>query len=179
MNFIEITRKWIASFVVRYHLCPFAKHPLVNDKIHYVVYEGTDIEELISYLKEALEMLSKESPSVVETTFLIHPNILNNFYSYNDFLTIADQLIFALDLEGILQIASFHPKYQFGGTTEEDVTNYTNRSPFPMLHLLREESVEAALENYEDAESIPEKNMDTMQKLGKDKLLTILNGVNE
>ena len=179
MNFIEITRKWIASFVVRYHLCPFAKHPLVNDTIRFVVYEGTEEEELIRCLKEELEQLSTGSPTVAETTFLIHPNILNNFYSYNDFLTIADQLIFALDLEGILQIASFHPRYQFGGTTEEEVTNYTNRSPFPMLHLLREESVEVALDHYEDAESIPEKNMETMRKLGKDKLLEILKGMND
>ena len=179
MNFIEITRKWIASFVVRYQLCPFAKHPLVNDTIRFVVYEGTEEEELITCLKEELEKLSTVSPSEVETTILIHPNVLNNFYSYNDFLTIADQLIFALDLEGILQIASFHPRYQFGGTTEEEVTNYTNRSPFPMLHLLREESVEAALYHYEAAESIPEKNMERMRKLGRDKLLEIFKSVSE
>lgn len=175
MKIIENTRKWISEFVVNLNLCPFAKYPLENDKVRFVVYEGTDLEELLELCQKEAKYLITSDTTVLETTFLIHPNVLIDFYKYNDFLTIVNQLIFALDLEGLVQIASFHPKYQFAGTTTSDVTNYTNRSPYPMLHFLREESVEHVLATYEQPELIPIKNMEKMRQLGKEKISTIVN----
>ena len=174
MEIIQNTRKWISNFVVKLNLCPFAKYPLENDKIRYVVYEGTDLEELLKLCKKETEFLLAAEAEVLETTFLIHPNVLIDFYTYNDFLTIVNQLIFALDLEGVIQIASFHPDYQFAGTTTEDVTNYTNRSPYPMLHLLREDSIAQVLATYKQPELIPIKNMEKMRQLGKEEIVKMV-----
>jgi len=166
MEIIQKTSKWISDFVVKLNLCPFAKSPLENDKIRYVVYEGTDLEELLQLCEKEAKFLLAADTALLETTFLIHPNILNDFYTYNDFLSIVNQLIFALDLEGLVQIASFHPDYQFAGTTPEEVTNFTNRSPYPMLHLLREEQIEQALGTFKQPELIPIRNIDKMRNLG-------------
>ena len=174
MKIIEQTKHWISSFVVKLGLCPFAEFPLQNDQIRYVVYEGANLEDLIHLLDKELRLIQLSDPNEIETTLIIHPKVLNNFYDYNDFLDIANQRIFALDLEGVLQIASFHPKYQFGGTEKDDVTNYTNRSPYPMLHILREQSIEIALEKYDNPEAIPENNIDTMNKLGIEKILKMI-----
>ena len=174
MKIIQQTKNWITSFVVQLNLCPFAAYPFNNNTIKYVVYEGQDLIELIDLLEKELIFLTKKPVSEVETTLIIHPELLNDFYDYIDFLDIVNQRIFALDLEGVLQIASFHPDYQFGGTEKEDVTNYTNRSPYPMLHLLREDSIEVALESYENPAEIPERNMETMARLGKAKLVEML-----
>lgn len=164
-NYIADTKKWIETFVIQHNLCPFAKKPYLQNTIRYEIYEGTDWEELgIRFQNEALYL--KNTPkSTTETTILIIPNALNDFNDYLDFLAFANRLIFALRLDGVLQIASFHPDYQFDGTTKEDVTNFTNRSPFPLLHLLRAESVEGALAHYAEPESIPERNMETMRRL--------------
>ncbi len=175
MKIIEQTKDWISSFVVKLNLCPFAEYPLQNDQIRYVVYEGRDLKDLVNLLDKELKLLELVNPTEIETTLIIHPNLLNDFYDYNDFLEIANQRIFALDLEGVLQIASFHPNYQFGGTEKKDVTNYTNRSPYPMLHILREERIEVALEKYDNPEAIPEKNMALMNKLGIDEILKLIN----
>ena len=175
MKVIQNTRQWISEFVVHLNLCPFAKYPLENDKIRFVVYEGIDLEELLQLCEKEAKFLLAADVNELETTFLIHPNVLIDFYKYNDFLTIVNQLIFALDLEGLVQIASFHPEYQFAGTTSTDVTNYTNRSPYPMLHFLREERIEHVLETYEQPELIPIKNMEKMRQLGKEKISTIVN----
>lgn len=174
MKIIQNTRKWIRDFVVQLNLCPFAKYPLENDKIRFVVYEGTDVEKLLQLCKKEAKHLLATNTGELETTFLVHPNVLKDFYSYNDFLGIVNQLIFALDLEGQLQIASFHPDYQFAGTTSEDVTNYTNRSPYPMLHLLREDSVTQVLATYEEPEAIPIRNMEKMRTLGKTAIAKIV-----
>ena len=177
MKIIEQTKHWISSFVVKLNLCPFAAFPLKNDQIRYTVYEGEDLGDLINLLDKELKLLQLSNPKEVETTLIIHPKLLNDFYDYNDFLEIANQRIFALELEGELQLASFHPDYQFGGTEKDDVTNYTNRSPYPMLHILREESIEIALENYEDPEAIPENNIATMNRLGREKILKLFKNV--
>ena len=174
MKIIEQTKHWISSFVVKLRLCPFAEFPLQNDQIRYVVYEGTDLGDLIDLLDKELKLIQLSNPKEIETTLIIHPKVLNDFYDYNDFLDIANQRIFALDLKGVLQIASFHPNYQFGGTEKDDVTNYTNRSPYPMLHILREESMEIALETYDNPESIPENNMALMHKLGIEEILKMI-----
>ena len=117
-------------------------------------------------MEKELKLLQNVPLSEIETTFLIHPYLFNDFFAYNDFLGIADHLIFALRLEGIIQIASFHPDYQFADTEKEAVDNYTNRSPYPMLHLLREDSVTKAVEGYGDTEKIPLRNSKTLQDLG-------------
>ncbi len=164
-NYIADTKKWIETFVIHHNLCPFAKKPYIQNTVRYEIYEGTDWEELgIIFQNESLYL--KNTPkSTIETTILIIPNALNDFNDYLDFLAFANRLIFALRLDGVLQIASFHPDYQFDGTKKEDVTNFTNRAPFPLFHLLREESVEAALTHYDEPESIPERNMEMMRRL--------------
>lgn len=164
-NYVMATKKWVETFVIRHNLCPFAKKPHLQNTIRYEVYEGTDWEEMGIILQNECIFLKHMPKSTVETTILIIPNALNDFNDYLDFLAFANRLIFALGLDGTLQIASFHPDYQFDGTDREDVTNKTNQSPFPILHLLREESVAAALAHYEAPESIPEKNIATMRQL--------------
>ncbi len=167
-NYVEVTKKWIETFVIQHNLCPFAKKPYLQNTIRYEVYEGMDWEELGIILQNECLYLKNSPKSTVETTILIIPHALNDFNDYLDFLAFANRLIFALRLDGELQIASFHPDYQFDGTTKEDVTNHTNRSPFPLLHLLREESVEVALAHYSEPESIPKRNMETMRQLFKE-----------
>ncbi len=174
MKIIEETKHWISSFVVKLNLCPFASYPLQNDQIRYVVYDGEDLAALVDLLDQELTLLQSSDPTAIETTLIIHPKVLNDFYDYIDFLDLANQRIFVLELEGELQIASFHPDYQFGGTDKDDVTNYTNRSPYPMLHLLREESIELALEHYEAPHEIPENNIAMMNKLGRAEILKML-----
>ena len=165
---IQTVKNWIANFIIQYNLCPFAKKPFVQNKISYIVYESEDLEELATILQQTFTDLQTISRSSLETTIIILPNLLQNFNDYLAFLEVANRLIFALRLEGIIQIASFHPNYQFAGTNKEDVTNYTNRSPFPLIHLLREDSVTEAVTHYEDIEEIPERNMELMRQLRKD-----------
>lgn len=144
----------------------------MKNNIRFVVTESATEENLLLSLQAELEfMMNDES---VETGFLIHPNVLQDFYVYNEFLDYVDKLLVEMQLEGVFQIASFHPDYQFGGTQPSDVENYTNRSPFPMLHLLREERVEKAIDSYENVDLIPARNIELMNKLGKAKLNKIL-----
>ena len=164
-NYIADTKTWIETFVIQHNLCPFAKKPYSQNTIRYEIYDGTDWEELGILCQNECIYLKNTPKLTTETTILIIPNALNDFNDYLDFLAFANRLIFALGLDGVLQIASFHPDYQFDGTTKNDVTNKTNQAPFPLLHLLREESVENALAHYEAPESIPERNMETMRQL--------------
>jgi hypothetical protein len=154
--------------VIGLNLCPFAKAVHVKGQIKYVVSEATTLEQLLKDLAQELEFLAEVSREKTDTTLLIHPEILNDFLDYNDFLELADQLLEDLDLDGELQIASFHPQYQFAGTEIDDVTNFTNRSPYPTLHLIREESIDEAVKAFPEAEAIFETNMQTMEKLGTD-----------
>jgi uncharacterized protein len=163
---VEQTRRWVEHFVVGLNLCPFARHPFRNGRIRYVVFEGADIVELARLLVKEAHWLSQQPASEVETTLIIHPEALPDFYDYLDFLEEAALLVRENGLEGLVQVASFHPQYQFAGTAPDAPENYTNRSPFPMLHLLREELVEQALEHYPDPELIPERNIATMNELG-------------
>ena len=163
---IAATRLWIERAVIGLNLCPFAKAVYVKEQIRYVVSDAETREELLLYLERELDALDQASPSEVDTVLLMHPRVLNDFLDYNDFLDIADALIDEMDLEGVIQVASFHPQYQFEGTEPDDITNFSNRAPYPTLHLLREASVEAALEANPDAESIYERNIETLRKLG-------------
>lgn len=171
-NIITPTRNWVEKIVVGMNLCPFAKREIVKDRVRYMVSEVTVQDQLLMDLKAELELLNANAD--IETTLLIHPNILNDFYDYNDFLELADSLLVDMGLDGIYQIASFHPDYQFGGTELDDAENYTNRSPYQMLHLIREESLEKAVANYPNADDIPERNINLMNELGADKMKVLL-----
>jgi hypothetical protein len=163
---ITATRAWIERAVIGLNLCPFAKAVYVKNQIRYVVGEARTPEALLDDLVRELRSLSEASAEHVDTTLLIHPHVLNDFLDYNDFLQLAESTVEELNLTGVLQVASFHPRYQFAGTSADDITNYTNRSPYPTLHLLREASVDQAVEAFPDAEEIFEKNIGTMLRLG-------------
>lgn len=169
---VSSVRQWVESVVVDLNLCPFAKRELVKNRVRFAVTEVTTEEQLLIALQAELELLNNE-PSV-ETTLLIHPNVLHDFYDYNQFLNYVDGLLVQMMLEGVYQVASFHPDYQFAGTGPADAENYTNRSPYPMLHLIREESLERAIAAYPDVDKIPARNTELMNTLGKDKLQQLL-----
>ncbi|PZO24220.1 MAG: DUF1415 domain-containing protein, partial [Betaproteobacteria bacterium] len=167
------TRRWVEQVVVAFNLCPFAKRELVKDRVRFVVSKAKDEATLLDELAHELALLNVDE--AVETTLLIHPQVLQDFYHYNDFLEAADELLVDMNLEGVYQVASFHPDYQFGGTEPDDVENYTNRSPYPMLHLLREDSLSEAIDNYPEVDLIPERNIDCMNEQGLEKMQTLLN----
>jgi hypothetical protein len=165
---IEATRRWLEKAVIGLNLCPFAKAVHAKGQVGFVVSAATTIDALVEDLAAELKALEAADPAVVDTVLLIHPRVLGDFEDYNDFLDIADTLLDELELTGILQIASFHPQYRFAGTQPDAIENYTNRSPYPMLHLLREDSVERAVTTYPDVADIPERNIVTMNRLGID-----------
>ena len=163
---IAHTEEWLEKAVIGLNLCPFAKAVQVKKQIRYVVSEATTPEALLEQLHSELELLAETSPEKIDTTLLIHPQVLIDFLDFNDFMDVADGLLEELELDGILQVASFHPDFQFDGTDLDDIENYTNRSPYPVLHLLREESIDRAVDAFPDAGMIYEKNIETMQNLG-------------
>jgi hypothetical protein len=165
---IAETVTWLEKAVIGLNLCPFAKAVHVKQQIRYVVSDAETPEELLEKLMEELQYLADADPEKVDTTMLIHPNVLTDFEDYNEFLDVADAALEELELDGELQVASFHPDYQFADTHQNDIDNYTNRSPYPTLHLLREESVERAVEAFPEAADIFEKNIDTLRTLGHD-----------
>jgi hypothetical protein len=160
------TRAWLRRAVIALNLCPFARAVDVKDQIRYVVSDATDEETLLEQLVEELRRLAAADPAAVDTTMLIHPGVLREFADFNDFLEIADAAVEELGLEGVLQVASFHPDFQFADTEPDDVTNATNRAPYPTLHLLREASVDRAVTAFPEAEAIFERNMETLERLG-------------
>ena len=165
---VAATRRWLQRAVIGLNLCPFAKAVQVKDQIRYVLSTATTPDALLADLAAELAWLDEADPEVVDTTLLIHPHVLTDFYDYNDFLDQADAAIDALGLEGEIQIASFHPDYQFAGSDFGDVANCTNRSPYPMLHLLREESIDRAVAAFPDPDEIVERNIATLERLGID-----------
>lgn len=173
---IAQTRHWLEQLVLKHNLCPFAHKPYQAGLVRFAVSAATRPGLLLADLDRELRHLQATPATELETTLLIHPAVLGDFYAYNDFLDTVDDLLAAQGLEGIFQVASFHPVYQFSGTEPDDTENYTNRSPFPMLHLLREDSIEQAISRYGDVEEIPERNIETMHRLGIDTLRRILQG---
>jgi hypothetical protein len=169
---IESIRQWVETVVIGLNLCPFANDELINKRIRFTVSAATTGENLLTDLQSELALLGNDED--IETTLLIHPQVLADFYDYNQFLNDADDLLVATSLEGIFQIASFHPDYQFDGTEPGDAENYTNKSPYPMLHLLREASLERAITSYPEAGQIPERNIALMETMGLDKLEALL-----
>lgn len=163
---VVATVRWLERAVIGLNLCPFAKAVHVKGQIRYVVSEATTPEALANDLQRELEFLAEVRTELVDTTLLIHPHVLTDFLDFNDFLDVADGIVDELELDGILQVASFHPQFQFEGTEPDDITNYTNRAPYPMLHLLREDSVERAVAAFPDELTIAETNIGTLEKLG-------------
>lgn len=162
---VEATvRRWVETMVVGLGLCPFARRELDKERVRFVVSDAITEQALLVDLEAELELLEQDAS--VETTLLIHPRVLETFYDYNQFLDDAERLLQQMELDGIYQIASFHPDYQFAGTQPDDAENYTNRSPYPVLHLLREESLDRVLETSEFAEQIPERNIALMNEMG-------------
>jgi len=171
-NAIIDTRHWVDTMVVGLNLCPFAKRELIKNRVRFVENNEDSLESLLQQLESELKLLS-ESPEI-ETTLVIATQQLENFDDYLDALALADQLLAMMSMRGEFQIASFHPDYQFDGTDVDDVENYTNRSPFPTFHLLREASLEAVIERYPDTEDIPERNIALMQSMGIDRIKAMI-----
>jgi hypothetical protein len=166
MNAIEDTRRWLERAVIGLNLCPFAKAVHVKEQIRWVESPAEDPERLLEDLVRELQFLAAADPASVETTLLIHPRVLTDFLDYNDFLDVADAAVESLGLAGVLQVASFHPDYQFAGTAPHDAENLSNRSPHPTLHLLREASIDEAVAAFPEAASIYERNIETLRRLG-------------
>jgi hypothetical protein len=165
---IGATAAWVEKAVIGLDLCPFARAVHAARRIRFVVTDAATRERLVEVLEDELRLLAAADPSVHETTLLIHPCVLGDFLDYNDFLDVADAIVEYLGLDGIVQVASFHPRYQFAGTAPDDIGNFTNRSPYPTLHLLREDSVERAVAAYGNTDRIFEANVETLERLGRD-----------
>ncbi len=171
----EITgsvHRWVESFVVDMNLCPFAKRELIMNRIRFALTAAQTEEELLTALQAELELL--DSDTSIETTLLIHAKVLQDFYDYNQFLNYADKLLLQMGFEGVYQIASFHPHYQFGNTDPDAAENYTNRSPYPMLHIIREESIARAIADSPHLDQVPARNIALMNQLGKDRLRALM-----
>jgi hypothetical protein len=173
---IEATRRWIAEVVIGLELCPFARRVFEANRIRYVVSAAAAEPALLADLRAEIEALAAAPAERVETTLLIHPRVLGDFLDYNDFLDAAEGLIEELGQRGVIQVASFHPEYQFAGTAADAVENYTNRSPYPMLHLLREDSITAAGDEA-GLLAIPERNIETMRRVGREEMARRLTAI--
>ncbi len=163
---ISATRHWLEKSVIGLNLCPFAENPYRGNRVRFYVSEQGSAVGLLQELGSELRTLAAAHPHDLETTLLIHPWVLTDFIEYNDFLEVCDATVAELNLEGELQVASFHPQYQFAGSQPDDIENYTNRSPYPMLHLLREASVEHAIAAVGDTQEIYRRNVRTLRGLG-------------
>lgn len=165
---IAAMRHWLEQAVIGLNLCPFAKSVYVANRVRFVVSEARHVDAFLEQLDAELDFLAAADPQEVDTTLLIHPSMFDDFETFNDIVGIAEEAVEEHDLEGVLQVASFHPQFRFVDTEPDDMGNYTNRAPYPTLHLLREASIEGALAHYpHDPDSIFERNIETMEKLGR------------
>jgi len=163
---IAETQRWLQRAVIGLNLCPFAKAVVAKQQVRFVLSDAETPEDLLQTLGEELALLRDMPADEIDTTLIVHPRALTDFLDYNDFLDLADGLVESMDLEGVLQVASFHPDYQFADSEPEDIANFTNRSPYPTLHLLREDSVARAVAAFPDPEAIVERNIETLTRLG-------------
>jgi len=163
---ISQTRHWLEKAVIGLNLCPFAKAVYVKNQVRLVVSRARHADDFLEELDRELDLLVATPADEIDTTLLIHATLFEDFLDFNDFLEVADGVVEEHALEGVIQLASFHPRFQFDGTEPDDISNYTNRAPFAMLHLLREASVEKAVEAFPEAEAIFEENIKTLEKLG-------------
>ncbi len=160
------TRHWLERAVIGLNLCPFAKAVNAKQQVRFVLSDASTPEALLAQLGEEMLLLRETPAEQIDTTLLVHPYVLNDFLDYNDFLELADGLIDTLQLDGVLQVASFHPDYQFAGSAPDDIENFSNRAPYPTLHLLREDSVSRAVEVFAESGTIIERNAETLRGLG-------------
>lgn len=163
---LQDMQRWLERAVIGLNLCPFAKSVYVKNQVHWVISSAGSGEALLTELRTELRALDTSDSQERDTTVLVVPQMLQDFLDFNDFLDLADQVLDELDLVGTLQIASFHPQFQFAGTDVDDITNCTNRAPYPALHLLREASIDRAVQAYPEAEAIYERNIERLQELG-------------
>jgi hypothetical protein len=167
-HIVADTQSWLERAVIGLNLCPFAKSVFVKKQVRYALTAASTADELLAELDAEFALLAATPPAQLDTTLLIHPRAMTNFLDYHFFLAEANALLRNLDLEGVFQIASLHPQYEFAGCEPDDIANFTNRSPYPTLHLLRESSIDRAVAAFPEAESIFERNIETMQRLGHD-----------
>ena len=163
---IAATQGWLERAVIGLNLCPFAKAVHVKRQIRYAVTGAQTADELLAELEHELQILAATDPEMLDTTLLIHPEVMGDFLDFHFFLAEADAAIRRLELDGVIQIASLHPQYEFAGSNADDIDNYTNRAPYPTLHLLREASIDRAVAAFPDAADIFERNIETLRKLG-------------
>ena len=163
---LAATRLWLERAVIGLNLCPFAKSVFVKKQVRYALTAAATADELLAELEKELALLAATEPAQLDTTLLIHPQVMTDFLDYHFFLAEADALLRNNGYDGVFQIASLHPQYEFAGSEPDDVANYTNRAPYPMLHLLRESSIDRAVAAFPDAADIFERNIETMEKLG-------------
>ncbi len=165
---VAATRHWLEKAVIGLNLCPFARHVYVRDQVRYVVSEARHLDAFLEQLDEELAFLAAADPEKVDTTLLIHPSLFPDFELFNDVVGMAEEAVGEHELEGVLQVASFHPRFQFDGTEPDEMGNYTNRAPYPTLHLIREDSLARALAGYAgDPDEIYQHNIATLEKLGR------------
>ena len=163
---LAATRRWLEQAVIGLNLCPFAKSVFVKKQIRYALTAANTADELLAELECELNLLANTDPAQLDTTLLIHPQAMTDFLDYHFFLAEVDALLRNLDYEGVFQIASLHPQYEFAGSDPDDIANFTNRSPYPTLHLLRESSIDRAVAAFPDAANIFERNIETMENMG-------------
>lgn len=162
----EHTKQWLEKAVIGLNLCPFAKAPHVKNLVRIVVSEARHLDGFLEDLDRELQLLGNTPASELETTLLVHPTLFPDFETFNQMLEIADDAVVENKLEGIVQIAPFHPDFQFEGTEADDISNYTNRSPYPTLHLIREDSIAKAAEAFPDSSAIFDRNIALLEKMG-------------
>ena len=160
------TQLWLERAVIGLNLCPFAKSVFVKKQVRYALTAASSPDELLAELEHELTLLADTDPAQLDTTLLIHPLAMTDFLDFHFFLGEVDALIRNLGYEGVFQIASLHPQYEFAGSEPDDIANFTNRSPYPTLHLLRESSIDRAVAAFPEAEAIFERNIETMERLG-------------
>lgn len=163
---LAATRRWLEEAVIGLNLCPFAKSVYVKNQVRIVVSHARHVDAFLDDLDSELELLKTVPADEVDTTLLVHPTLFPDFFVFNDFLNVADEVLAEHELEGVVQIAPFHPDFVFDGEPEGDMGHFTNRSPFPTLHLIREESLEKAIDAYGNTDEIYERNIDTLRHLG-------------
>lgn len=178
-SILAATQHWLTRAVIGLNLCPFAKSVYVKKQIRYVISHAEFADDVLTELENELRYLADADPEQVDTTLMVLPDTLADFFDYNDFLNRAERVLKRARLTGVLQIASFHPDYQFADSEADSIENFTNRAPYPMLHLLREASIERAVAAFPDAATIYERNQETMRRLGHDGWKAWLAGVTD
>jgi hypothetical protein len=173
---IQSVKSWLENVIIEFNFCPFAKREFVNQTIHYEVSDSNDLESRLTSLETQFKLLGLDN--TIETSLIIFPKYLESFFDYIDFLTLANELLIQLNYEGVYQLASFHPDYCFDGVKQNDASNYTNRSPFPIIHILREKSLERALDNFKSPEEIPQRNISFARAKGSQFFKQLLEHLN-